>query len=132
MAVSFQIAQALCEVVGMVLLHCDRTGFNQSLCHEAAWHQQGLAHIYGESPQVVTKAGEYFCEQLRHVDVALSDGREYLMGSQFTTADILLTTCLTWAIDYGVGIGDSAAPYLERVTSRAGYRAGETANFAQI
>jgi len=93
---------------------------------------KGLAHIYGEAPQVVTKAGEYFREQLRHVDVALSDGREYLMGSQFTTADILLTTCLTWAIDYGVGICDSAVPYLERVTSRAGYRAGEKANFAQI
>jgi glutathione S-transferase len=54
------------------------------------------------------------------------------MGSQFTTADILLTTCLTWAIDYGVGICDSAVPYLERVTSRAGYRAAERANFAQI
>lgn len=93
---------------------------------------KGLAHIYGEAPQVVTKAGEYFREQLRHVDVALSDGREYLMGDQFTTADILLTTCLTWAIDYGVGICDSAVPYLERVTSRAGYQAGETANFAQI
>lgn len=93
---------------------------------------KGLAHIYGDAPQVVAKAGEYFREQLRHVDVALSDGRNYLMGSQFTTADILLTTCLTWAIDYGVGICDSAAPYLERVTSRAGYRAGETANFAQI
>jgi glutathione S-transferase len=93
---------------------------------------KGLAHIYGEAPQVVTKAGEYFCQQLRHVDVALSDGREYLMGNQFTTADILLTTCLTWAIDYRVGICDSAVPYLERVTSRAGYRAGERANFAQI
>ncbi len=93
---------------------------------------QGLAHIYGDAPHVVAKAGEYFREQLRHVDVALSDGRDYLMGTQFTTADILLTTCLTWAIDYGVGICDSAAPYLERVTSRAGYRAGETANFAEI
>ena len=93
---------------------------------------KGLAHIYGEAPQVVTKAGEYFREQLRHVDVALSDGRKYLMGSQFTTADILLTTCLTWAIDYGVGVCDSATPYLERVTSRAGYRAGETANSAKI
>ncbi|MDE5444352.1 glutathione S-transferase family protein [Bradyrhizobium sp. CSA207] len=92
---------------------------------------KGLAHIYGEAPQVVTKAGEYFREQLRHVDVALSDGRKYLMGSQFTTADILLTTCLTWAIDYGVGICDSAAPYLERVMSREGYRAGETANHAK-
>ncbi len=70
----------------------------------------GLAHIYGDAPQVVKKAGEYFREQLRHVDVALSDGRDYLMGDQFTTADILLTTCLIWAIDYGVGICDSAAP----------------------
>lgn len=93
---------------------------------------KGLAHIYGDAPHVVAKAGEYFREQLRHVDVALSDGRDYLMGDQFTTADILLTTCLTWAIDYGVGICDSATPYLERVTSRAGYRAGETANFASI
>ena len=93
---------------------------------------KGLAHIYGEAPQVVTKAGEYFRAQLRRVDVALSDGREYLMGSQFTTADILLTTCLTWAIDYGVGICDNAVPYLERITSRAGYRAGERSNFAEI
>lgn len=92
----------------------------------------GLAHIYGNAPDVVTKAGEYFREQLRHVDVALSDGREYLMGGQFTTADILLTTCLTWAIDYGVGICDSAVPYLDRVTSRDAYKSGFQANFANI
>ncbi|UPK30658.1 glutathione S-transferase family protein [Bradyrhizobium sp. 195] len=93
---------------------------------------KGLAHIYGEAPEVVTKAAEYFRAQLRHVDVALSDGRQYLMGNQFTTADILLTTCLTWANEYGVGICDSAVPYLERVTSREGYRRGERANTAEI
>ena len=93
---------------------------------------KGLAHIYGEAPGVVSKAGEYFREQLRHVEVALDDGRSYLMGDQFTTADILLTTCLTWAIDYGVGISDIAIPYLERVESRAGYQAGSEANFANI
>ncbi len=49
---------------------------------------QGLAHIYGNAPEVVAKAAEYFREQLRHVDVALSDGRDYLMGDRFTTADI--------------------------------------------
>lgn len=92
----------------------------------------GLAHIYGNAPDVVMKAGEYFREQLRHVDVALSDGRLYLMGEQFTTADILLTTCLTWAIDYGVGICDSAVPYLDRVTSRDAYKSGSQANFANI
>ncbi len=93
---------------------------------------QGLAHIYGNAPEVVAKAAEYFREQLRHVDVALSDGRDYLMGDRFTTADILLTTCLTWAVDYGVGICDSAIPYLDRVQSRAAYRDGSAANFAKI
>ena len=78
----------------------------------------GLAHIYGEAPAVVSQAAEYFRNQLRHVDVALADGRTYLMGDQFTTADIILTTCLTWAIDYGVGICDSARPYLERTQAR--------------
>ena len=73
---------------------------------------KGLAHIYGHAPEVVRQAGEYFRGQLRNVDVALRDGRTYLMGDQFTTADILLSTCLTWAIDYGVGICDSAVRIL--------------------
>lgn len=91
----------------------------------------GLAHIYGEAPAVVSKAAEYFREQLRHVDVALADGRTYLMGDQFTTADIILTTCLTWAVDYGVGICDSALPYLERVTARPAYQRASVANAPQ-
>ena len=89
---------------------------------------KGLAHIYGHAPEVVRQAGEYFLGQLRNVDVALRDGRTYLMGDQFTTADILLSTCLTWAIDYGVGICDSAVPYLERTTVRRAYLAAETSN----
>ena len=89
---------------------------------------KGLAHIYGHAPEVVQQAGEYFRGQLRNVDVALRDGRTYLMGDQFTTADILLTTCLTWAIDYGVGICDSAVPYLERTTARRAYLAAEKTN----
>jgi glutathione S-transferase len=93
---------------------------------------KGLAHIYGNAPEVVAKAGEYFREQLRHVDAALSDGRPYLMGEQFTTADILLTTCLTWAIDYGVGICDTAVPYLERTTARESYKSSMAVNFAPI
>jgi glutathione S-transferase len=88
----------------------------------------GLAHIYGEAPLVVSKAAEYFRDQLRHVDVALSDGRTFLMGDQFTTADIILTTCLTWAIDYGVGICDSALPYLGRTRARPAYQRASIVN----
>ena len=87
-----------------------------------------LGHIYGVAPDVVAKAGEYFREQLRHVETALADGRTYLMGERFTGADILLTTCLEWAIAYGVGICDNAHPYLERIVARPGYQRGKAAN----
>jgi glutathione S-transferase len=89
---------------------------------------RALKHIYGDAPDVVAKAGEYFREQLRHVDKTLSDGRPCLMGDQFTSADILLTTCLSWAIDYGVGICDSAHPYLDRMQARPAYKLGAEAN----
>ncbi|TKT72939.1 glutathione S-transferase family protein [Afipia massiliensis] len=87
-----------------------------------------LGPIYGVAPEVVAKAGEYFREQLRHVEVALNDGRTFLMGDQFTSADILLTTCLEWAVAYGVGICDNAYPYLERIKKRPGYVRGTAAN----
>src|SRR5277367_2166082 len=87
-----------------------------------------LGPIYGIAPVVVAKAGEYFREQLRHVEVALSDGRQFLMGDKFTSADILLTTCLDWAIAYGVGICDNAHPYLERIQARPAYQLATAAN----
>ena len=87
-----------------------------------------LGHIYGVAPEVVAEAGKYFRQQLHHVEVALADGRTYLMGDRFNSADILLTTCLEWAIAYGVGICDNAHPYLERIKQRPGYQRGTAAN----
>ena len=87
-----------------------------------------LGPIYGIAPDVVARAGEYFREQLHHVEVALSDGRKYLMGDKFTSADILLTTCLEWAIDYGVGISDNAHQYLKGAQQRPAYQRGNEAN----
>ena len=87
-----------------------------------------LGPIYGIAPDVVAKAGEYFREQLRYVEAAFKDGCTYLMGDHFTSADILLTTCLDWAIAYGVGICDNAYPYLERIHKRDAYLRGTEAN----
>src|SRR5215203_640373 len=87
-----------------------------------------LGPIYGVAPEVVAKAGEYFRQQLRHVEVALADGRHFLMGDRFTSADILLTTCLDWAIAYDVAICDNAHPYLERIQAREAYQAAKEAN----
>jgi glutathione S-transferase len=88
----------------------------------------GLGPIYGIAPEVVAQAGEYFRQQLRHVEVALADGRQFLMGDRFTSADILLTTCLEWAIAYGVGICDNAQPYLESIKKRDAYQRAVAAN----
>ncbi|MFH1342400.1 MAG: glutathione S-transferase family protein [Pseudomonadota bacterium] len=89
-----------------------------------------LGPIYGIAPEVAAQAGEYFRQQLRHVEVALSDGRAFLMGERLTSADILLTTCLDWAIAYGVGICDNAQPYLERIRARPAYQLAKAANVA--
>lgn len=87
-----------------------------------------LGHIYGVAPEVVAQAADYFRGQLRHVEVALADGRPFLMGERFSSADILLTTCLDWAIAYGVGICDNARPYLERIQRREAYQRAVAAN----
>jgi len=91
-----------------------------------------LGPIYGIAPDVVSQAGAYFRQQLHHVEVALADGRQFLMGDRFTSADILLTTCLEWATAYGVGIGDSAQPYLDRMKKRDAYQRAVAANIPLV
>jgi glutathione S-transferase len=92
---------------------------------------EGLGPIYGVAPEVVAQAAEYFRAQSRHVEVALADGRHFLMGDRFSSADILLTTCLDWAVAYGVGICDNAQPYLERMRNREAYQRAAAANVPQ-
>ena len=87
-----------------------------------------LKHIYGEAPVAVESAGRYFETQLRHTVRALDDGRPFLVGGRFTSADMLLTTCLTWAIDYGVPVPDVCRTYAARLSARPAYQAALNAN----
>jgi glutathione S-transferase len=58
----------------------------------------------------------------------LQDGRPFLVAGRFTTADILLATCLTWAVDYRVPVTPACLAYMERITSRPAYRTSVAAN----
>jgi hypothetical protein len=58
----------------------------------------------------------------------LRDGRPFLVGGRLTTADMLLTTCLTWAVSYQVPITAACHAYMERITSRPASRASVAAN----
>jgi glutathione S-transferase len=82
-----------------------------------------LEAVYGAAPEVVGKASLYFQKQLQFVSQAMQDGRPYLCGSSFTIADILLTTCLTWAAQYGIPVGKDLMSYLRTTTARETYRA---------
>ena len=73
-------------------------------------------------------AAAYFATQLRHAEQALQDGWPFLVGGRLTTADMLLTTCLAWAVSYRVPITPACHTYLERITSRPAYRAALEAN----
>ena len=87
-----------------------------------------LAHIYGEAPQANEAAAAYFQKQMRSVERALDLGAPYLLGDHFTAADLLLSTCLTWAVRYSVAIPDVAAAYNARVTARPAYAAAVARN----
>jgi len=82
---------------------------------------EALQHIYGHAPVANEAAAEYFVAQMRSVDRALSDGRDFIVGDRFTSADVLLSTCLSWAEAYGVPVSDIANEYNARITARPSY-----------
>ena len=80
-----------------------------------------LKHIYGHAPVANEAAAEYFVAQMRSVDRALADGRRFIAGDRFSSADILLSSCLSWATDYGVPISRAAHDYNAYITARPSY-----------
>lgn len=87
-----------------------------------------LRHIYGEAPLANEAAASYFQQQMRSVERVLGDGRPHLMGDRFTAADILLATCVTWAVRYGVPVADEVVAYNSRVTARESYARAVVSN----
>ena len=80
-----------------------------------------LRHIYGEAPLANAAASDYFQKQMRTVERALAESPRYILGDRFTIADILLSTCVTWAVRYGVSVTSPVLAYNQRVTARPAY-----------
>src|ERR1700761_3142793 len=70
-----------------------------------------LRHIYGEAPMANEAAAAYFQKQMRTVERALIDGRPHVLGHRFSAADMLLSTCVAWAVRYGVPVADHVLDY---------------------
>ncbi len=88
-----------------------------------------LAYLYGEAPAAIQTASEGFAKQSAVAELELADGREFLLGDRFTGVDILLGSCLDWAVAYGEPIGERLAAYRDRLNLRPAYVRAAQANF---
>jgi glutathione S-transferase len=80
-----------------------------------------LPQIYGEAPEACASAARYFADQMPSVQRQLDKGHSFLLGDRLSAADIMLTSCLTWAVRFGVGIPEIAVAYAARITARTAY-----------
>lgn len=79
-----------------------------------------LAHLYGEAPAAVQAAIDGFNKQIRWA-LPRIEANEYLIGNSFTGADLMLTTCLDWAVDYGFDLDRSFHRYRDRIHERSAF-----------
>jgi glutathione S-transferase len=80
-----------------------------------------MRKTYKEAPVAIESAATYFRKQMRTVERALEANPNYILGERFTAADILLSTCITWAVHYAIPVADSVIAYNARVTARPAY-----------
>ncbi len=89
-----------------------------------------LHEIYGDAPSANQTAREYFDRMIQSaVQRVPADG--FLLGEQFSGADILFTTCLVWAkMRYELPIPERFEQYLTLTTERPAFVAAVEANKA--
>ena len=89
---------------------------------------EDLAALYGAAPNAVQAAREGFARQVAAVTRTLRSGGPYLLGDGFTCADVLLTTCLTWARYCKIPLAPELAEYVQRLMARPAYRTAAEVN----
>jgi glutathione S-transferase len=89
---------------------------------------EGLKHLYGEAPTAVEAAKGYFLHNLEAMDSRIAEA-PYLLGDKLSAADILMITCLEWAITCGLRLPNGAAAYRERLARRPEYKTALSRNF---
>ena len=86
-----------------------------------------LADLYGEAPAAVRAAIEGFARLIEFAERHVC-GHPYLVGKQFTGADLMLVTCLMWAKAYDVAVPETIAEYRDRLTGRAAFKKANKLN----
>lgn len=88
-----------------------------------------LADLYGEAPNAITHAIDGFNKQIKVAEHRL-EVSPYLLGDEFTAADLMLMSVLEWAEAYGIELNPVFAPYRARIHDRPAFRSAAKLNFS--
>ena len=88
-----------------------------------------LANLYGKAPAAIETAIAGFNKQIQVVTEHLAE-RPFLLGEHFTGADIMLTSILTWAQNYGFDLDSTLQTYTAAQTARPAYKRAAKLNFS--
>ena len=89
-----------------------------------------LRGIYGEAPAAVASAKAY-AEKHLEVVAQFINGRDFLLGDRLGLADVMLVSCLDWAVHYGFDLTDSLLRYQAVHHGRDAYGRAFDANYAK-
>ena len=89
-----------------------------------------LGGIYGDAPAALASARVY---AEKHLDVAAQflSGKDFLLGERLGLADVMLVSCLDWAVHYGFDLADSLLAYQAVHHARDAYRRALEANYSK-
>lgn len=88
-----------------------------------------LANLYGEAPAAIDAAIAGFNKQVHVAAITLAE-QPYLLGDAFTAADLVLMTCLDWAVAYGIDLDAVFEPYRNGIHARRAFRSARDLNFS--
>jgi len=91
----------------------------------------GLPQVYGEAPGAVESAKSYFLHNLAAMAARIGSDNPYVCGDRLSVADILLMTCLDWAVSCGIPLPEPVSHYRQRVALRSAYQAALKKNFVE-
>jgi glutathione S-transferase len=87
-----------------------------------------LKEIYGEAPDVVLSCREYLKRHFKVIEKHL-EKNETLLSDGFGLADILLMSCLDWAIFYEFDLSKNITIYRENISKREAYKKAMEVNY---
>lgn len=87
-----------------------------------------LSAIYGEAPVAVASAQSYAQRHLGVIADYLQD-KTCVLEQGFGLADIMLVSCLDWAVNYGLAVPDSLVRYRDLHRQRPAYQRAYTTNY---